>query len=139
MVSQENNMRQKQQDDTITSVPLPHPLLERIRGRMRVPIFSGKWVSLGCVSGRFPEKLLGWYSETGLSRGCNFGHKSASYNTATTVVNRYSEIGFGEVLSHSKTRPSQTRKPIENVRIRGIDVQPIESLSWGKERKVDRG
>ena len=29
------------------------------------------------------------------------------------------------------------RKPIETVvRIRGIDVQPIESLSWATERKV---
>ena len=29
------------------------------------------------------------------------------------------------------------RKPIENVvRIRGIDIQPIESLSLAKERKV---
>ena len=29
------------------------------------------------------------------------------------------------------------RKPIENVvRIRGIEVQPIKSLSWATERKV---
>ena len=35
-----------------------------------------------------------------ISRGRKSGHKSASYNTAMTVVNRYSEIGFSEVLSH---------------------------------------
>ena len=37
-----------------------------------------------------------------ISRGRKSGHKSASYNTAMTVVNRYSEIGFSEVLSHLK-------------------------------------
>ena len=34
------------------------------------------------------------------SRGRKSGRKSASYNPAVTVVNRYSETGFSEVLSH---------------------------------------
>ena len=92
MVSQDNNMRRRQQI-TITSVPLPRPPpppRTQKGGPHACSHFSGKGVLLGFVSGRFPEKLLGWYSETGihvLSRGCYFGHKSASYNTATTVEN----------------------------------------------------
>ena len=93
MVSQDNNMRRRQQI-TITSVPLPQtptPSSNAEGGPHACSHFSGKGVLLGFVSGRFPEKLLGWYSETGiLSRGCYFGQKSASYNTATTVENWYS-------------------------------------------------
>ena len=33
----------------------PGPPLECMRGRMRIPIFSGKGVFLAVVSGRFPE------------------------------------------------------------------------------------
>ena len=47
-----------------------------------------------------PFNNLGWYSETGHISRSKSGHKSASYNTAMTIVNRYSEIGFSEVLSH---------------------------------------